>query len=107
MDPFDSQNPERESVDRQEASKTAKVVNAQYAGESSTTDYRLPPRIILEQQGRTLRRVLFLLLLIALGVSVMFNFGLLAQYHSYIQSDPGMEEMLEAGNLIANDKIEC
>lgn len=105
MDPFDSQNPERESVDRQEASKMAKVVNAQYAGESSTTDYRLPPRIILEQQGRTLRRVLFLLLLIALGVSVMFNFGLLAQYHSYIQSDPGMEEMLEAGNLAANDKI--
>ena len=65
-----------------------KVVHAQYAKDSPGNETRFPPRIIVEQQGRILRRTFFVILLIALGISILFNFGLLAQYQSYIQSDP-------------------
>lgn len=102
MDPIDSQNPQPTSSTE---ALDSKVVHAQYAGESRGDVFRFPPRIILEQQGRTLRRTLFILLLIALAVSVMFNFGLLAQYQSYIQADPEITELLEAGNVAAADKI--
>ena len=104
MDPNDSHNPDQQSDDGAKEINTAKVVSAQYAG-TTTTEARLPQRIILEQQGKTLRRTLFLLLLIALGISVMFNFGLLAQYHSYVQTDPQMTEFLESGNSTAKEKI--
>ena len=104
MDPNDFHNLDQQSDDEKKGINVAKVVSAQYAG-PPTTEARLPQRIILEQQGKTLRRILFLLLLIALGISVMFNFGLLAQYHSYVQTDPQMTEFLEAGNFAANEKI--
>ena len=79
MDTSNSENPQSDfSPDRSDA----KAVQARYAGDSKGGDFRFPPRIIIEQQGRTLRRTLFVLLLVALGVSVLFNFGLLAQYQS-------------------------
>ena len=102
MDTSNSKNPQ---PDFSPDNPDAKVVQARYAGDLKGGDFRFPPRIIIEQQGRTLRRTLFVLLLLALGVSVLFNFGLLAQYQSYIQSDPEITEILEAGNPAAADKI--
>ena len=102
MDTSNSENPQ---PDFSPDNPDAKVVQARYAGDLKGGDFRFPPRIIIEQQGRTLRRTLFVLLLLALGVSVLFNFGLLAQYQSYIQSDPEITEILEAGNPAATDKI--
>ena len=102
MDTSNSENPQ---PDFSPDNPDSKVVQARYAGDLKGGDFRFPPRIIIEQQGRTLRRTLFVLLLLALGVSVLFNFGLLAQYQSYIQSDPEITEILEAGNPAAADKI--
>ncbi len=66
----------------------------------------LPPRrIILEQPFGTFRKVLMVLLLLALGVSVVFNFGLLGAYHSYVQLDPAINESLHSGSPGASDKI--
>lgn len=102
MDPHDSQNPKHDSSGQE---PTPKVVIAKYTEESPGTAFRFPPRVIVEQQGRMLRRTLFVLLLAALGISVLFNFGLLSQYQSYIQTDPAITEMLESGNPIATEKI--
>tara|TARA_Y100001934_G_scaffold278205_1_gene378864 strand:- start:354 stop:1505 length:1152 start_codon:yes stop_codon:yes gene_type:complete len=82
-----------------------KVVHAQYAKDSPGNETRFPPRIIVEQQGRILRRTFFVILLIALGISILFNFGLLAQYQSYIQSDPEIIEFLQSGSRVAVDKV--
>ncbi len=102
---MDPSNPENSQPEHATDKPSSDVVQAQYAGDSKGSGFHIPPRIIIEQQGRTLRRTLFVLLLIALGVSVMFNFGVLAQYQSYIQSDPEITEFLEAGNPTATDKI--
>ena len=102
MDASNSENPQSDqSGDHLES----RVVQAQYAKDTTSNEFRFPPRIIVEQQGRTLRRTLLVLLLAALGISVLFNFGLLAQYQSYIQSDPEITEFLESGSPIAADKI--
>ena len=102
MDASNSENPQSDqSADQLES----RVVQAQYAKDTAGNGFSFPPRIIVEQQGRTLRRTLFVLLLAALGISVLFNFGLLAQYQSYIQSDPEITEFLESGSPLAVDKI--
>ncbi len=101
---MDASNPESHQDPSPDNPET-NVVQAQYAKDSSGNDFRFPPRIIVEQQGRILRRTLFVLLLMALGISVLFNFGLLAQYQSYIQSDPEITEFLEAGSRVAVDKV--
>ena len=102
MDASNSENPQSDqSGDHLEG----RVVQAQYATDTTSNEFRFPPRIIVEQQGRTLRRTLLVLLLAALGISVLFDFGLLAQYQSYIQSDPEITEFLESGSPIAADKI--
>jgi len=65
----------------------------------------LPHRVILEQSGGLFRKVLVVTLFVALGISVMFNFGLLGQYHSYLQKDPEILEQLHSGSARAKDKI--
>ena len=102
MDASNSENPQSDQSDDHLESR---VVQAQYAKDTTGNEFRFPPRIIVEQQGRTLRRTLLVLLLVALGISVLFNFGLLAQYQSYIQSDPKITEFLENGSPLAADKI--
>ena len=74
-------------------------------GESAMTRPPLPYRVILEQSGGTLRKALMTMLFLALGISVMFNFGLVGQYHSYLQTDPNINERLHSGSATAKDKI--
>ncbi|MDH3717632.1 MAG: signal peptide peptidase SppA [Planctomycetota bacterium] len=69
------------------------------------TSPRPPRRIILEQPLGTFRKVLFGLLLLALAISVMFNFGLLGAYHSYVQMDASITEKLHSGSAAARNKI--
>ena len=79
MDASNSENPQSDqSGDHLEG----RVVQAQYATDTTINEFRFPPRVIVEQQGLTLRRILLVLLLAALGISVLFNFGLLAQYQN-------------------------
>jgi protease-4 len=51
------------------------------------------------------RKFLLFILLLALGVSVMFNFGLLGAYHSYVQTDGSINERLHSGPASGRDKI--
>ncbi|MCE9556865.1 MAG: signal peptide peptidase SppA [Planctomycetes bacterium] len=70
------------------------------------TSRPLPPRrIILEQPMGGLRKVVLSLAIAALVISLMFNVGLLGAYHSYVQTDTGIEEKLHSGSATATDKI--
>ncbi|NIP87056.1 MAG: signal peptide peptidase SppA, partial [Planctomycetales bacterium] len=64
-----------------------------------------PRRIILEQPWGMFRKALIGFLFLALAISVMFNFGLLGAYHSYVQLDPALTEKLHSGLASGRDKI--
>ena len=76
------------------------------AAANPATGYpQIPHRIILEQAGGTFRKIIMIGLLIALSFSVMFNFGLFGQYHSYVQTDPDIHEKLHSGSATASAKV--
>jgi len=52
-----------------------------------------------------MRKVVLTLAVLALAVSILFNIGLLGAYHSYVQTDPGIEEKLHSGSATATQKI--
>jgi len=83
----------------------SRPVTARSVKEQDPITAPLTQRIVLEQPSHFFRKALLLLLLIGLCVSVIFNFGLLAQYHSYIQTDPEILEKLQSGAILATDKI--
>ena len=64
------------------SSKQSAAVTAYYASPTNPPVTNAPYRVILEQRSTLLRKAILLLLIIALGVSVMINFGVIAQYHS-------------------------
>ena len=66
---------------------------------------RPPRRIILEQPFGLFRKILFVGLLLALAVSIMFNVGLFGAYHTYVQTDPTINERLHSGSAAGRDKI--
>lgn len=102
MEPTDPLPPEKITPTSEDYSKP---VRARSVKEQNPNIAPFTQRIVLEQPSHLFRKVLLLLLLIGLGVSVMFNLGLMAQYHSYIQTDPEILEKLQSGALLATDKI--
>lgn len=66
---------------------------------------QIPYRIVLEQAGGTLRKIITFGLLIALGFSVMFNLSLYGHYHTYAQTDPNITERLHSGSANVPDKV--
>ncbi len=66
---------------------------------------RRPHHVIVEQRLGIGRKLVITLLLIALGISVMFNFGLYGSYKSYVQTDPSINEQFHSGSASARDKI--
>jgi protease-4 len=102
MDPNDPILPDS-STDA--SSKQSAAVTAYYASPTNPPVANAPYRVVLEQRSTLLRKAILLLLIIALGVSVMINFGVIAQYHSYVQTDPEILEKLQSGAPKATDKI--
>lgn len=52
-----------------------------------------------------MRKIVLTLALTALAISILFNIKLLGEYHSYLQTDSGMEEKFHSGSASATDKI--
>ena len=71
----------------------------------STQPPPAPRRIILEQPMGEMRKLFLSLALVALGISLMFNLTLFGAYHSYFQTEPGIEEKFKSGSQTATDKI--
>jgi protease-4 len=66
---------------------------------------RQPHHLIVEQRSGLGRKFVIAMLLFALGISVMFNFGLYGSYKSYVQTDPSINEKFHSGSSSARDKI--
>ena len=76
MDPKDPIPPDS-STDA--SSKQSAAVTAYYASPTNPPVANAPYRVVLEQRSTLLRKAILLLLIIALGVSVMINVGVIAQ----------------------------